>query len=339
MRGPGHNGDEHGHGDGSKIGDDNIGLAEHHQGGGYYYRRDRVLTTQADAKEVFEVVNRRFANKKRPAPDYDSDPKPLYRGSRVVVVPMDPARFDRVAVPEIVGELRSEHRARGPLGVAPDHVLSLASHPDPFPANAPQSGTGLARVGARAGSALGKGVNVAVFDSGVDRANAILGPRLDSATGASDDEDPVGATLGRYSGHGTFVAGLVLQQAPMATICARKAFGEDGFVTDSSLAALLRARMPDNVDIVNLSCGGPTHDNMGMPAVEEWLGRFRNSHPTTVVIAAGGNDGVGVPYFPAAFKGVIGVAATTEKKREPASATMVHGSTPAPRVSTSGART
>lgn len=71
---------------------------------------------------------------------------------------------------------------------------------------------------------------------------------------------------------------------------AKNVFNPIGFVDDTQLAAALDA-LPANVQVVNLSLGGPTHDNVGLPATEAALLLLSQRNPRPVVVAAAGNEG------------------------------------------------
>jgi subtilisin family serine protease len=84
-------------------------------------------------------------------------------------------------------------------------------------------------------------------------------------------------------------------------------FGPDGFVNDLQLAAAL-LDLPD-VELINLSLGGPTHDDIGLPATEAALQVLFQRKPVPVVVAAAGNGYGDRPYYPAGYKRVIAVGA------------------------------
>jgi len=321
MKDPADGGGRNDHGTQTYVDDPDVGRADHDQGGGYLYARNRLLATAGHADDVIGNL-RRFKRRSQPeksakptsSGDDFGQPKPLFKGSNIVSIPLKESGLV-MSVPEIVSTMRSEDRTGGPVQVAPDHVLVLGSHPWPFPANAPRRGDRATLHALGEGPTAGIQVVVALFDSGIDSSNRILSGHVEAGTGPGDAEDAPSNPLGRYAAHGTFNAGLILQSAPGATIAARKAFGAGGHVTDSGLGQLLRTRMPKGVQIVVLPLGGPTHDGIGLPATREALDNLRAENPSVAVVAAAGNDAVTDHYFPAAFDDVIGVAAVTSKKK------------------------
>jgi subtilisin family serine protease len=120
-------------------------------------------------------------------------------------------------------------------------------------------------------SLTGKGVKVAILDTGIDYTRAELGGCfgadcrvVDGYDFMNDDNDPMDD-----QGHGTHVAGIVAANgeikgvAPEATLYAYK-ICDYSCPTDGTIAALEKAIDPDGdpstddgVDIINMSIGGP----------------------------------------------------------------------------------
>jgi hypothetical protein len=116
----------------------------------------------------------------------------------------------------------------------------------------------------------------------------------------------------RQAGHGTFVAGVLLQHAPGVTIRHHRSLSSLGMTDDVTVATALRqvharaAARGERIDIVVLTAGCHTTDDKCPPA----LARQVERHPSTIVVAAAGNDGTDRPFWPAALPSVIGVGAT-----------------------------
>lgn len=115
--------------------------------------------------------------------------------------------------------------------------------------------------------ASGRGITVAVLDTGVDLAHPALAGRLRPGWDFVDgDADPSEAstTTGAGHGHGTHVAGLVAWVAPGATILPLRVLDAEGQGNAWVLAeALLRAIDPDGnpatadgAQVINLSLAG-----------------------------------------------------------------------------------
>lgn len=214
------------------------------------------------------------------------------------------------------------------LGVWPNHVLGPASHPSTIPLDAPRPAP--PRQGLCEEPGLpGTGVRVGVLDTGATHHSYFRGrvcfrdpEDLDLADTDGDKE------LDHAAGHGTFIAGLVLQHAPRATVLARRLptdeHDEDdaphqSYISDARLAEAIAA-CPElaAVDVLTLSLGGYTYRAEGLPATRRALDRCRAANGGLVLVAGAGNEAVGTRYFPAAFEDVIGVGALDEHALEPA---------------------
>lgn len=116
------------------------------------------------------------------------------------------------------------------------------------------------------------------------------------------------------AGHGTFVAGCIQQVAPGADIRAYRAVDSDGIGSEVRVACeLIRAVKQDGAQIVNLSVGCQTPDNVppvGLKAALEIIGEWeRETGREVLIVSAAGNFGDTVPCWPAAFRRVVSVAA------------------------------
>jgi subtilisin family serine protease len=116
----------------------------------------------------------------------------------------------------------------------------------------------------------------------------------------------------RYTGHGTFVAGVASCMAPGADI---QVFGDivqgggvlETTIVDKLMALLGAVPVPD---VVNLSAGGYTrHDFMLLSFTVLRCGDVK-------LVAAAGNDATSRKFWPAAFKWVVGVGALGADRRD-----------------------
>jgi subtilisin family serine protease len=178
----------------------------------------------------------------------------------------------------------------------------------------------------------GHGVTVALLDSGFDSANTWFGGRV-----TGDPEQPVTDGYGRllpYSGHGTFVAGVVVRHAPGARVIVKRVFNDDGIVDDWTAARALAdaadAEVP--VHVVNMSIGAYARRDRGLLACDRAIGYAKFRRPEMVLVAAAGNEQDDRPCSPAANKRVLAVAAVEHPTAGavPDSATTAGGWTPAP---------
>ena len=177
--------------------------------------------------------------------------------------------------------------------------------------------------GNAASLATGRGVRIALIDGGVDERHPALAGKILARidlVGEARDPDPTSAI--DEVRHGTGVAGIILADGPMiglapeARAIAIKAFavrpGEGGHVRSSSdkivraidVALRLKAR------VINMSFGGP-RDRVVEFVVAEALARG-----AIIVAAAGNGDSPAAELiYPAAYPGVIAVAATDTQDR------------------------
>ena len=186
----------------------------------------------------------------------------------------------------------------------------------------------LVRLGARRawGLATGRGVVVAVVDTGVADANAhfpdgVLLPGR-SFAGGSPRQDP--------RAHGTAVAGIVAARplgdrsgveglAPQARILPVKVVPDeqgtdDGEVGVGALADGIRYAARSGADVVNVSLSTTSDDPRLRAAV-----RYATEHGALVVASAGNRrtaqDRADGPRYPAAYPEVVAVAATDADDR------------------------
>lgn len=111
------------------------------------------------------------------------------------------------------------------------------------------------------------------------------------------------------AGHGSFVAGVVEQVAPAATIRVYRAVDTEGLGKSDDIAKALVQAARDGADIINLSLGIQTVDHLPPLAFTTAVDMVQNEWPGVVIVASAGNTGQELPMFPAAMKGVVGVGA------------------------------
>jgi hypothetical protein len=212
-----------------------------------------------------------------------------------------------------------------PLRSNPLRSNPLRSNPlrsNPLRSNHPMESTAVPAVGrelpVRALAGPGANPRITVLDTGVATAPnptavSFTPPLLQLAANIRGDLDVPDASvppdnyLDPVAGHGTFIAGLIEQLAPGCPVAVRKVVSPLGWVTEWELAGALTAVFlaTPRPDIVNLSLGGPAlaQPQLLRQAVADLVAAG------VVVVASAGNDGTCVPAYPAAFPGVIAVAA------------------------------
>jgi hypothetical protein len=236
---------------------------------------------------------------------------------RAVQNPDDPAREVLTALAQI--RKATSRRPQGPAQVAPNHVFvgenAINFHGEPRIQGGPGSTARVARLPktlplrtTRSGD--GKGVKIAVLDTGLFTHQWLGG--VQSAPNSADVWDVENDGYGdAESGHGTFIAGLILQVAPAASVYVVKVLDSHGLGDDLTVAKAME-QLPQDIHIVNLSLGGYTDGDTGPLAVANALRIMRKQRGA--VVAAAGNAGRPRPFWPAAFKQVLGVGSAEQKE-------------------------
>lgn len=206
---------------------------------------------------------------------------------------------------EVIAKLVQETRLQSP---EPNYVANLFQSPDPlYPLQWYVRGMGFDRLWKRAGA--GAEIPVAVLDTGVDGRHPDLQGKVlsgyDFVRGSKNADD--------NHGHGTFVAGIIAANAGngigIRGLCDRafiipvKVLDENGWGTYEEVARGIVYAADRGARVINLSLGGYGASWLLRAAVDYAVGKG------AVVIAAGGNDGVEMPVYPAGYPGVIGVGA------------------------------
>ncbi|MFS0783802.1 S8 family peptidase [Bacillus sp. 1P06AnD] len=165
-------------------------------------------------------------------------------------------------------------------------------------------------------SSTGKGVKIAVIDSGIDTTH----PDLKVAGGVcvmntAYEPNACANSYNDNNGHGTHVAGIIAAQdnevgvlgvAPGASLYAVKALDSHGFGVTSSIMAAMDWSIKNKMDIINLSLTTPDDD----PAFRALIQKAYKEG--ILIVAAAGNysaeTGLNVLY-PAKYPEVISVSA------------------------------
>ncbi|HEU5160707.1 MAG TPA: S8 family serine peptidase [Streptosporangiaceae bacterium] len=270
-------------------------------------RRDQLLVADRDVPTVEDLVRRWYDSR------HDEAGVSLIRLRA-------PARVD---VCELAAELSGEGRHRR-LTIAPNHLvygqpmwwsgpadLPRPAPPLPPPGSATPAGSAAPAGSTRSGAmAEETPVTVAVLDTGLSphpwyETTDWYTEQRDEAIEVLDADDDY--ELDAQAGHGTFIAGVILQRAPTARIRARRVIGGDGVGDELAIIkALTWLAGRGEADVVNLSLGCHTYDDRPSPLVARAIAALGR---TTVVVACAGNAATDRPFWPAALKTVIAVAA------------------------------
>ncbi|MCX4819753.1 type VII secretion-associated serine protease mycosin [Streptomyces sp. NBC_01142] len=176
----------------------------------------------------------------------------------------------------------------------------------------------------------GKGIRVAVIDTGVDIKNDQLESAVDASAGKdllkpdkdAGEDDKRGKTNGTVDevGHGTKVAGIIAARprkgtgfvglAPEATIIPIRQNDENNSGNDLTMATAIDHAIAKGADVINIS----QDTTKPLPLTSKLNQAVQRAiQAKAVVVASAGNDGMDGKLkntFPAAFPGVLAVASS-----------------------------
>lgn len=161
----------------------------------------------------------------------------------------------------------------------------------------------------------GKGVKIAVIDTGVD----VHHPSLVHAASKSFNSFNGTNLANDVEGHGTHVAGVIFGKgkvygvAPEAEMYAVKALGDDGSGSNESVARAIDWSVANDADIISMSLGS----NFPSTEVEQALDRAVSKNIACVCAAgndANGNQNLISIDYPAKYESTIAVGAIDTNK-------------------------
>jgi subtilisin family serine protease len=169
--------------------------------------------------------------------------------------------------------------------------------------------------------ARGRGVKVAILDTGIDPRHPLLRESIASGWDfVQNDADPTdqkdfidndrdGAVDEAY-GHGTHVAGIVHLVAPDAQLMIGRVLDADGRGDIVDVTAGVRWAVAYGAKVINLSLGKPMVLNSrdAVEALQEALGEAEAAG--VIVVSSAGNNAVASPDFPAISSHAFGIGAT-----------------------------
>ncbi|MCK2000405.1 S8 family serine peptidase [[Brevibacterium] frigoritolerans] len=164
---------------------------------------------------------------------------------------------------------------------------------------------------ARNSGLTGKGVKVAVIDSGVSKHD-------DLRVSGGKSFVPYTSSYLDDNGHGTHVAGIISAEnnsfgvvgiAPDSDIYALKVLDNKGSGYLSNIIAGIDWSIENHMDIINLSLG-TEEDSVALKAAVD-----RAYSAGILVVASSGNDSAPVVGYPAKYPSVIGVSATDQNNK------------------------
>jgi subtilisin family serine protease len=164
----------------------------------------------------------------------------------------------------------------------------------------------------------GKGVKVAILDTGID----IDHPDLDDNLAGCQNFISWYRNCDDDNGHGTHVAGIIAAEdndfgvvgvAPEARLYALKVLNRNGSGYLSDILEALDWAITNDMDVVSMSLG----TNSDIQSFHQAIQKVNQAG--IVIVAAGGNDGPGnnTVDYPAAYSEVMAVAATDSSNNVP----------------------
>jgi subtilisin len=158
----------------------------------------------------------------------------------------------------------------------------------------------------------GRGVRIAVLDSGIETAHPdFLGRQLTDDV-VVEFNQPMASGQGEdIYGHGTAIAGIIWKLAPKAEIGSFRVLGENLRARSAQISQAAVEAMKRGYHVLNCSfgCGISAH----MPLYKEWVDRACLSG-VHVVAASCGHDR---PEWPADFTSVLGVDCSEDVSTAP----------------------
>ncbi|MBO0588419.1 S8 family peptidase [Sporosarcina sp. E16_8] len=177
----------------------------------------------------------------------------------------------------------------------------------------------------------GKGITVAILDTGCDSSHPDLQNQIIGGRNFTDDDGSNPDIYLDYNGHGTHVAGTIAAQkndkgvvgvAPEASLLIVKVLNRKGSGQYDWIIAGINYAIEQKADIISMSLGGPTD----LPELHEAIKKALATN--ILVVCAAGNEGDGDDStdefaFPGCYNEVISVGAIN-LERSPSDFTNSH---------------
>lgn len=169
----------------------------------------------------------------------------------------------------------------------------------------------------------GKGITVAVLDTGCDTDHPDLMDRIIGGYNFTKDDGGDSLKFEDYNGHGTHVAGTiaatlnnngVVGVAPEANLLILKVLGKNGSGQYDWIIKAIQYAIDQKVDIISMSLGGPND----VKALHDVIIKAVNQN--ILVVCAAGNDGDGKDStdefgYPGCYNEVISVGAVNLERK------------------------
>jgi thermitase len=153
----------------------------------------------------------------------------------------------------------------------------------------------------------GDGVIIAILDTGISLTHPLFKDRLAPGRDlVDDDDDPGEEGDGLAWGHGTHVAGIIVQIAPNSTILPVRVLDSNGRGDVFIVAYAIEWAVAQGADVINLSLGTAHDSEVLRKAIRD------AAAAGVIVVAAVGNEGGHTLQYPAAYPETLAVTAVDE---------------------------
>ncbi|MDH2427356.1 S8/S53 family peptidase [Sphaerisporangium sp. TRM90804] len=264
----------------------------------YIYQSGHVLARVEELPDVVPAVNVGRTESVRVPHESEA------RAGLVRIEVVDPSLSDSRdgGVTETLGKLREMETRNGRRMLSRNNVVAITpgvvnSCPSDEPA---PTDADLHPRPSMTGAAL-SGVEVMIIDTGLLQGFETEHPWM-AHVRAEGFNKPAFADghIPMYAGHGTFIAGLLVAVAPSARVRVSAALNDAGSILEDDFGqTLLDALGPDWPAVISLSAGTESDDGGPLMGLEDFM-RELDVREGTLLVAAAGNNGSDVPFWPAA---------------------------------------
>lgn len=276
----------------------------------FLYQKGYVLARAEDADEVVSVVRDAFVRDR--GDDYQAENVRVERdeapGGVLRIRVGEPDRRERSGDQDVSDALRAVEgleRDNNRRMVSRNHIVSIAVNCCPGDEPVPVSRCEPPNPSvAELSGEPDVPVSVLVVDTGlVDNYRSHPWMHRVVGDGTKEVELDKEGILKQYVGHGTFIAGLVGVVAPGTDITVHGTLVNAGAICEKDLGdKLLGGMLPAErwPDIISLSAGTPSTCEETLLGLERFMDALLG-HPETLLVAAAGNNGNDVRFWPAAY--------------------------------------
>jgi subtilisin len=269
------------------------------------------MTTAEEKQTIIITFHRKDRRKDQSSDKVELTRKMVRADDRVLDVDLyDAPILVLSATKEEIERLRNDAN----IAAVEDDGLCHAQRDSATGVVTPQAETipdGVSQIGAPQAwdASRGKGIKVAITDTGIDATHPDLSSNVKGAVSFVPGETPNDG-----NGHGTHAAGIIaaaengvgiIGVAPAASLYNVKVLGNSGAGQWAWLVAGINWCISNKMDIISIQLGGPS-----MPAAVESICNAAWAKGLLVIATAGvGGPGMGTVAAPAKFKNVIAVSA------------------------------